>query len=1131
MPVQQNPKMKRPSNFDFLESNWKSLYDYCRTAEANAHTAPRTSGIYNRLALEYLVNWLYDNDSDFERPYEKNLYALMKHWSFRENINQRRFGQFDYVRRIGNLASHDSDEPPTANQALNATQELYSIVKWLVKTYDDGDTPFKLFDNSLVPTATQAELTSQQIKKLLATIKERDEAIRQKNAELAQSETEKAALKVKAEAIAAHKAANKDAEIIPAPRTEAQTRALYIDAYLQEVGWSLAHPNVKEYKITGLPRRTHPSGYGFADYVLWGNDGKPLAVIEAKRTSENADRGRMQAKHYADALERQFGQRPVIFYSNGFETFIWDDVLSKTPRRVIGFYSQEDLQRLVDRRKLRQPLKNIQVKLHIVDRYYQKEAITRIADILENNGRGALLVMATGSGKTRTSAALVEVLMRYNWVSRVLFLADRNALVTQALNSYNGLLPDVPSIDLTKDKAAIGSRLVFSTYPTMMNAIENGSFSTGYFDLIIVDEAHRSVYNRYRAIFDYFDAMKIGLTATPKKDIDHDTYNLFDCSEDNPTYAYELPQAVQDKFLVRPDAYKTPTVVYRDGVTYSKLSDAEKEEYEATFRDEATQNLPDKIEGKVFIKKLYNKPTILEMLQFLMDYGLSVDNGALVGKTIIFARNHAHAELIRDVFEEYFTEYDSGFIEVIDNYNATAQESINQFRNVEKYPQIAVSVDMLDTGIDVPDILNLVFFKVVRSSTKYWQMVGRGTRLRPDIFGPDKDKDCFLIFDFCQNIEFFEHNIEGKATRSSKSIIQKIFEARVQLAFLLQNTTEYDDLRHELLNELHQNVMDLDAKNPRYRKASRAIDYYQKRNNWNTLDNDKVKTLYRDIADLPSAEGKDNAARRFDLAALLTQIAIVSDDDIQIRKMTSQLRSMTKGLQQKKTIPTVADALPTVNKIQAERFEEEIGVEVVEGIRKELRSLLFYLKEERNSQQAIYTNFEDTIDFDKVEEVNLLETYATLEDYKARVQRFVRNNKTHLTIYKLRNNQQITAHDLTALEQILFDGGKRGTKEDFEKTYGKEPLGRFIRKIVGMNVNAAKAAFSEFLESGHLSGDQLQFINTIIDHLTKEGFIDKSRLAESPYKEINSGGIMSIFPRAAAFKIVKIINEVNENVG
>src|SRR5690606_20323157 len=561
-------------------------------------------------------------------------------------------------------------------------------------------------------------------------------------------------------------------EVIPILNSETDTRKLFIDVLLKEAGWdNLKLHRDLEYKVIGMPVSVNPSGIGYVDYVLWDDNGMPLAVIEAKKTLHDSKKGKHQAVLYANCLEQMTSQRPIIFYTNGFETHVWDD-LFYPERKVSGFYTKDELQYIIERRNTRKDLRQFQVNRDIAGRPYQLEAIKRVAEALvvtnqnqlKGKNREALLVMATGSGKTRVSAAIVDMLTKSHWAKRVLFLADRNALVTQAKNAFKEHVPHLSAIDLTKEKEDNGTRLVFSTYPTIMNRIDSlknddGRFyGAGHFDVIIIDEAHRSVYQKYRAIFEYFDAILIGLTATPKKDIDHNTYSLFNIEDDNPTFAYELNQAVQDKFLVPPKALDVPVKFVHEGIKYSELSDADKLKFEETFIDGASGDEEDiEISKSAINKFLFNNETVDVVLDYLMTHGIKVEGGDKLGKTIIFAKNHKHAVFIEDRFNKNYPEWSGKFLRVIDNYESKAQDILEKFCEDKKElePQIAVSVDMMDTGVDAPRVVNLVFFKQVKSYAKFWQMIGRGTRLRPDLFGPGMDKECFMIFDICDNFSFF----------------------------------------------------------------------------------------------------------------------------------------------------------------------------------------------------------------------------------------------------------------------------------------------------------------------------------------------------------------------------------------
>ena len=537
------------------------------------------------------------------------------------------------------------------------------------------------------------------------------------------------------------------------------------------------------------------SGIGFVDYVLWGNDGRPLGLVEAKRTKRDPRVGQQQAKLYADCLENQFGQRPVIFYSNGYEHWIWDDK-NYPPRQVQGFYKKDELELLIQRRSTRKPLSEAKINSNIADRYYQTRAIRRIAESFEkDNDRKALLVMATGAGKTRTVIALCDLLMRCNWVKRVLFLADRVALVNQAVNAFKLHLPDSSPVNLVTEKDTEG-RVFVSTYPTMMKQIEDMSdgqrrFGVGHFDIVIIDEAHRSVFKKYRAIFDYFDSLLVGLTATPKNEIERNTYSLFDLENGVPTDAYSLEEAVKDGFLVPPQAVSVPLKFQREGINYDELSDEDKEQWDSLEWDEDGE-VPDRVEAEAVNKWLFNIDTVDKVLAHLMTRGLKVAGGDRLGKTILFAKNQAHAEFVAERFNANYPHFKGEFARVITFKTEYAQSLIDNFSNKEKAPHLAISVDMLDTGIDVPEVVNLVFFKLVRSKTKFWQMVGRGTRLCPDLFEPGQDKQFFYLFDYCQNLEFFRQNPETTDGSLGDTLGTRLFKTRLELITELDKKLEAD---------------------------------------------------------------------------------------------------------------------------------------------------------------------------------------------------------------------------------------------------------------------------------------------------------------------------------------------------
>ena len=862
----------------------------------------------------------------------------------------------------------------------------------------------------------------------------------------------------------------------------------------------------------------------------------------------DARKGRHQAELYADCLEKMHHQRPIIFYTNGFETFIWDDTFY-TDREIQGFYTQDELQLLVDRRTTRKDIRTFKVNTAIAGRDYQLEAIKRIAENLVITGqdgklRGAsresLLVMATGSGKTRTSAAIVDMLTKCNWAKRVLFLADRNALVTQAKNAFREHLPDLSAIDLTKEKEDNKTRLVFSTYPTIINKIDKVKtddqrfYGVGHFDFIIIDEAHRSVYQKYSAIFEYFDAMLIGLTATPKKDIDRNTYELFGIEDDNPTFAYELDRAVNDGFLVPPKSISVPLKFQREGIKYHELSEAEKLEYEEKFGDPTNEEAPDTISSGALNKWLFNTDTVDKVLEHLMENGIKVSGGDKLGKTIIFAKNHDHAVFIEKRFNKNYPEYGGKFLRVIDNYETKAQSLLEKFTDPyqEQDPQIAVSVDMMDTGVDAPRVVNLVFFKLVRSASKFWQMIGRGTRLCPDLFGPGEDKKEFLIFDYCQNFEFFDEFPDGANTINIKPLLQQIFEAKLQVAQLISDlpdkTADDESIRDKYLEELHKIVSNLDENRFVVRKQLRYVKEYSNKSKWFNLSKGDVQEINTHLSHLqPSNKDDDELARRFDMLVLSYQLLLLAGSD-KTSKFTAKIFNTAAALQKKSNIPQVSAYLPLIKEIQTEHYWQTINIKKLEKLREALRDLIKYL--ERKQQEPVYTHFEDELDMDNITTREPVSTYVSLQSYKDRVETYIRKNKDHLTIHKLCNNIAITKDELNALEKMLFTESVAGTKDDFVKQYGEQPLGSFIRSITGLNEQTVNEAFADFLQTGNLRADQITFVRTIMSYLTKNGTIDKRMLFEPPFTDLNDQGLTGVFDNDADItKIVKIIDLINNN--
>ncbi len=1106
------------SNFNNIPQKWLHQISTLKEAENNIYSAPLYAAMLCRKSLEEWVRWMYEHDADLTLPYDTSLSSLIHEQCFKNVVAPMQFNHINLIRKLGNAAVH-TNAKIKPQEALYSLKLLHGFIGWVTMVYSEEKPIIKPFDEALITKEVGKDKSKEELQKL-------EKAYHDQQSELKKLQEELANIK----ALKEHNIA-----FIPPPidPNEDLTRKIYIDTLLREAGWDPFGINVHEYPVKNcMPQANGSNGDGKVDYVLWGDDGKPLAVVEAKRTSRDPRVGQHQAKCYADCLQKEFGQRPVIFYSNGFQTWMWDD-LNYAPREVYGFYTKDELQTIVQRRIFKKPLSTQIINNSITDRYYQHEAIRKVAEALEKNHREGLLVMATGTGKTRVSASLIDFLSKANWVKRILFLADRNALIHQAKTNLNDYLPNLPAVDLTKEKEDESSRIVFSTYQTMINMIDgeadgdNRFYGVGHFDLIIFDEIHRSVYNRYKAIFKYFDGIRIGLTATPKSEADRDTYALFNLEPNNPTYAYELDQAVNDGFLVPPKAISVPIKFQRSGIKYAELSEEEKLKYEEQFTDPITGEFPEEIDARALNKWLFNTDTVDKVLGHLMQNGIKVEGGDKLGKTMIFARSHKHAKFIEERFNKQYPEYKGDFLKVIDYHEEYKYDLLNKFKVKNKMPQIAVSVDMLDTGIDVPEVCNLVFFKPVRSSAKFWQMIGRGTRLCKDLFAFGEDKKEFVIFDFCENFEFFNNKPKGFDGTTGKSLSQRLFEIRLKLSFALQSSEqkELQEYGHELINTLINQTQLLNTDSFIVRQHWKVVEKYKDPNAWNALSDLDIKELFDHIAPLINESDQDEMAKRFDVLMLDIQLAILNGDKKQgglIQKVVNTAGKLSK----KASIPSVAKKMDYIKDAQDKEFWLEGDIPGIENIRVELRNLIKFLDFEETP--IYFTSFTDEFEPNIVEH-QLVYGFNDLDAYKRKVEQYLKQNSSHLTIYKLRNNIKITKSELEALEQMLFEQGQLGTKQEFIKAFGEQPLGIFIRSIVGLDVLAAKSAFSQIISNQTLNAQQIRFIDMIINFLSVKGIIEPSMLFDAPFTDINSSGIMGVFDAEISSKIIELIETINHN--
>ena len=1125
------------SQFTFLSPEFPDLLAHAQKAESAALSDPRGACFYARLTLETALNWLYRREGALKLPYGRELAALIAEPSLLALTGPAIVTKAKYIKDQGNRAAHDSGKPISPQDAAATVRELFHVCYWIARTYAKGAKPDPAitFDIAkLEQTLTITASTVNQIKDQAAEFAAARKALEAAEDARRASDDGRAALEAELASLRAQVAAARKAnQAVPDPHDydEAATRDAFIDLLLMEAGWPLTQPRDREFPVQGMPNQ---SGDGFVDYVLWGDDGKPLAVVEAKRTKKDARIGQNQARLYADCLEAAYGRRPVIFTTNGYDHWFWDDQMYP-PRPVSGFLKKDELVLLHQRRETRKKLDDVAIDEKIAGRFYQQRAIRRVGEAFEKDMlRKSLLVMATGSGKTRTVIALVDQLQRANWVKRVLFLADRVALVKQAHGAFKTHLPATPSANLLErndpqknDHA--GAKVLFSTYPTMMGMIDevkNGqkNFGPGHFDLIVIDEAHRSIYKKYRAIFDYFDGMLIGLTATPRDEIDRDTYSLFELERGVPTDTYDLDDAVADGFLVPPKSISVPLKFQRDGIAYDQLSEEEKEEWDAIEWDEEG-NVPDKVESADLNKWLFNIDTVDKVLEHVMRNGIKVAGGDRLGKTIVFAKNSAHAHFIVDRFNTNYPHYQGKFAQLIDYSVTYAQSLIDDFSEVEKPPHIAVSVDMLDTGIDIPEVVNLVFFKIVRSKTKFWQMVGRGTRLCPDLFGPKDDKEEFLIFDFCQNLEFFRENPKAIDGPLARPIGERLFTTRVDLIGELQDASEdHGELLASLKSRLLDEVRGMNLDNFIVRAKRRAVETFQDEKNWAALDLDARITLETDIAGLPSAF-KDDAlpAKQFDLLLLNAQLCLFRSES-GFAALQARIIRFVSALERLSNVPAVARELELILEIQTDDFWKDITVDILERVRKRLRMLVDLIQP--IERKIVITDFEDEIG--SGDAVDLPEVGGGVDKarFKMKMRRFIEVHADHLALQKIRRAIPVTQQDLAELEAMMLGDG--ATDSDGLETIRRSGgLGMFLRQLVGLDRAAAKGAFSELVTAQKLNANQTEFINLIIDCLTETGTIEPELFYESPFTDINAQGIAGVFSREQSSDIIRIVAQLN----
>ena len=1115
-------------NFDFLNGRQEfSLFAPSAVeAEKVFATSPAMCVIGCRKALELAVKWVYTVDKGIQAPYKDNLSALIHEYTFKKQLPPLLFGKIKGIVTFGNMAVHTGKIVPPAF-AVQSLKSLFEFIQWVDYSYG-SDYQVRTFDAQRIPK-THVSLDMQKILAQESLLGEKDaeiERLRQQLAELADKYT------------GAKERNRQSRTITMEDLSEFSTRKIYIDAMLLGMDWELEGPDSdvsQEYEVEGMAGV--PGQKGYADYVLWGRDGKPLAVVEAKKACKDPNTGRTQAKLYADCLELRFGQRPVMFTTNGFDTFFWDDK-GGPQRKVSRIFSKTDLERIIERRTSRLPLESITISNAITDRYYQQAAIRSVCEEISRGVRKHLLVMATGTGKTRTAASLVDVLSRGHHITNVLFLADRTALVSQAKDDFKTYLPNMSLCNLCANKDDASARIVFSTYPTIMNAIDREKskdggilFSPAHFDLIVIDESHRSIFKKYRAIFEYFNAILLGLTATPKTEVARNTYEFFELENGVPTYVYDYDTAVhQDHVLVPYYNYEVTTKFLSEGITYEELSDEDKERYEDDFTEDGV--MPDSIPSQALNDFVFNQKTVDLVLQDLMERGIMVNGGERIGKTIIFAQNKRHAEFILERFNKLYPQYHGTWASRVVCDDSYAQTVIDNFKEAEKTPYIVVSVDMMDTGIDVPACVNLVFFKKVRSKTKFWQMIGRGTRLCPELTCTDliereeyTGKKRFLIFDYCGNFEYFrqvKHTTEGEVPIS---LSENIFRKCVRLVAAFQDASKFDGAyqpwRRELTELCQGRIAGLNTDLFHVRLALKHVEKFKKPEAFICLSELDQQELTEHIAPLVHFDEADAMALRFD-NFIYGFILNVLDESPLVRRDMARLVTTARLLEKKSSIPQVAAKLPLLRQISDPELWKDIDICKLEDIRRELRALIRFL-DEGSKRKDIITILTDPI-LDSTAGIPLPEE-DPFESYKMKVNRYIEEHKNSLAIYNLTHNISLTRKDYEELERVFTQ--ELGSKEDYVKTFGDTPFGLLIRKIAKLDHEAVLAAFSEFINDQSLNSRQIAFVQKVITHIEQNGYIeDISVLTKAPF---DKPAKLLDFDEIRQRRLLAVIKSVRDN--
>lgn len=925
-------------------------------------------------------------------------------------------------------------------------------------------------------------------------------------------------------------------------KNEKLTRKEIIDNRLKQADWNVTDRTqvIEEFDIhlTVVEEPTTPyAGHQYSDYVLLGKDGKPLAVVEAKKTSVDAALGREQAKQYCYNIKHTQGvDLPFCFYTNGHDIYFWD-LENYPPKKVYGFPTRDDLERYAYIRKARKQLAGELINAKIAGRNYQIASIRAVMEAVEKRKRKFLLVMATGTGKTRVCIALVDALMRAGWAERVLFLVDRIALRDQTLEAFKDHLPNEPRWPKQGEKEiATDRRIYVSTYPTMLNVIRNEekSLSPHFFDLIVVDESHRSIYNTYQEILDYFNTITLGLTATPTDVIDHNTFQLFECEDGVPTFAYSYDEAVNHipPFLSNFQVMKIKTKFQDEGINKRTISLEDQQKLMLEGKEIEEINY----EGTEIEKKVINRGTNALIVREFMEESIKDANGVLPGKTIFFCISKAHARRVEEIFDSLYPEYKGELAKVLVSEDPRVYGKgglLDQFVHNDM-PRIAISVDMLDTGIDVRELVNLVFAKPVYSYTKFWQMIARGTRLlEPEKIKPwCTQKDNFLILDCWDNFEYFKLKPRGKELKGQIPLPVRLFGVRLEKIEEAQTQSKSEIVNKEI-QKIKKQVEALPENSVVIMEARNELQRLEDENFWNNLTSDKmefleavVKPLLRTVSDV------DFKAMRFEKDIVEVSLAHLAGETEKFETLKESIIEEIGELPL--SINIVAREQELIRQSQSNHYWATINEDKFEELIQKLSPLMKFREAVIPLAPAKF-NFKDIvsekefIEFDPQHEALSVAKYRELVEKK--INELVSSSPI---LQKLKQGQEITTDEAEQLAEELHNEHPHITIDLLRKVYNhrKAALVQFIKHILGIEqletfAETVTKAFDNFISKhSYLTSRQLQFLDLLKNFVLEKGDVSKRNLIESPFTMLHPEGIRGIFNQKEIDEILRLTEKV-----